>query len=95
MKNTPFITAQKKVRDLAPGDVLMTERFGARFVTSAALDPVQQKYVIHFGLPKVLVGELAYVRTPENTVLVDKEWSDAEFTVILGMATGAQRGPNQ
>jgi hypothetical protein len=93
MKTTPFVTAKKAVKDVVPGDIIVSSTTGARLVTGAWRND-QGDFTFFFGLPTVEEnGSMTY--TPSRSLLdvasMDKCWGESEFAVIVGMASTNQR----
>jgi hypothetical protein len=93
MKTNPFVTAKKAVKDIVPGDIIVSATTGARLVTGAWRND-QGDFTFFFGLPTVEKnGSVTY--TPSRTLLdvasMDKCWGESEFAVIVGMNSTNQR----
>jgi hypothetical protein len=52
MKTNPFVTAKKAVKDVVPGDIIVSATTGARLVTGAWRND-QGDFTFFFGLPTV------------------------------------------
>jgi hypothetical protein len=88
MKDTPFITAKKQVRMLAPGDIIVHTNNGARFITEVSRDKTGA-FVVCFGLNDTN-GRAAIIPTGDDFIVFDREWGTCEVTVILGMTSTNQ-----
>ncbi len=77
MRTNPFVTINKEVRMLAPGDLVNDMRLGVRLVTSFAAN-VKGDFRASFCLP----DEEA---TEHNTLTVDRFFGAAEVKVVVGV----------
>lgn len=95
---TPFITSRKAVKDIVAGDVIVDERFGARYVTRVFIDP-NGDFVLFFDLPRLIEDHLEWVVNVgdfRKVFVVDRRLGESEMITILGVITlPHDQGPNQ
>lgn len=79
-----FKTKFKAVKDIEPGDIIVSSTMGAKFVTHTFRD-VTGDFVFYFGLPNDK-GEFNNISESAGSVIrVDRFWGETEFVVITGM----------